>query len=121
MIVGVGLEQGYKGITRSFMENTNTDSMDDRVEHAYTALGVFGHLARMAVFGLIGWFLIKAALDYDPDEAVALDGAPPRSPTRPTGTAPRHRRRGPDRLRRLLARRVALPARLADRQAGTEP
>ena len=30
---------------------------------------------RMAVFGLIGWFLIKAALDFDPDEAVALDGA----------------------------------------------
>ena len=75
VIVGVGLQQGYKGITRSFMENTNTDSMDDRVEHAYTAFGVFGHLARMAVFGLIGWFLIKAALDFDPDEAVALDGA----------------------------------------------
>ena len=49
--------------------------MDDRVEHAYTGLGIFGHLARMVVFGLIGWFLIKAALDYNPDEAVALDGA----------------------------------------------
>lgn len=57
------------------MDGTNTSSMDDRVEHAYTAFGVFGHLARMAVFGLIGWCLIKAALDYDPDEAVALDGA----------------------------------------------
>jgi hypothetical protein len=29
----------------------------------------------MAVFGLIGWFLIKAAIDYKPKEAVALDGA----------------------------------------------
>ena len=29
----------------------------------------------MAVFGLIGWFVIKAAIDYKPDEAVALDGA----------------------------------------------
>lgn len=75
VIVGVGLQQGYKGVTRSFMEDTNTDSMDDRVEHAYTGLGIFGHLARMVVFGLIGWFLIKAALDYNPDEAVALDGA----------------------------------------------
>lgn len=75
VVIGVGLQQGYKGITRSFMEGTNTTSMDDRVEHAYTAFGVFGHLARMAVFGLIGWFLIKAALDFDPNEAVALDGA----------------------------------------------
>ena len=72
---GVGLQQGYKGITRSFMENTNTDRMPDHVERGYIALGVFGHLARMVVFGLIGYFLVKAALDFDPDKAVALDGA----------------------------------------------
>jgi hypothetical protein len=29
----------------------------------------------MVVFGLIGWFVIKAAIDYNPDEALALDGA----------------------------------------------
>lgn len=75
VVIGVGLQQGYKGITRSFMEATDTHSMDERVKHGYTAFGIFGHLARMAVFGLIGWFLIKAAIDYKPDEAVALDGA----------------------------------------------
>jgi hypothetical protein len=75
VVIGVGLQQGYKGVTRAFMEQTNTDSMDDRVEHAYTAFGIFGHLARMVVFGLIGWFVIKAAVEFDPDKAVALDGA----------------------------------------------
>jgi hypothetical protein len=75
VVVGVGLQQGYKGLTRSFMEGTDTNRMDDRVEHAYTAFGVFGHLARLVVFALIGAFLIKAALDFNPDEAVALDGA----------------------------------------------
>ena len=49
--------------------------MHDHVERGYTALGVFGHVARMVVFGLIGYFLVKAALDFNPDEAVALDGA----------------------------------------------
>jgi hypothetical protein len=29
----------------------------------------------MVVFGLIGVFLIKAAIDYDPKQAVGLDGA----------------------------------------------
>lgn len=29
----------------------------------------------MVVFGLIGIFLLKAALEYDPQEAVGLDGA----------------------------------------------
>ena len=29
----------------------------------------------MVVFALIGYFLVRAAIDYDPDEAVGLDGA----------------------------------------------
>jgi hypothetical protein len=27
------------------------------------------------VFALVGYFLIRAAIDYDPDKAVGLDGA----------------------------------------------
>ena len=41
----------------------------------YTALGVFGHVARAVIFALIGYGLIKAAIDYDPTEAIGLDGA----------------------------------------------
>ena len=33
------------------------------------------HLARMVVFGLVGVFLIKAAIDFNPSNAVGLDGA----------------------------------------------
>jgi hypothetical protein len=29
----------------------------------------------MVVFGLVGVFLVKAALEYDPNKAVGLDGA----------------------------------------------
>jgi hypothetical protein len=75
IIIGVGLEQGYKGVTRKFMEKADTGRMSEPVEKAYAAFGVFGHLARMVVFALIGWFVIKAAIDFDPDKAVALDGA----------------------------------------------
>jgi hypothetical protein len=75
IVVGVGLDQGRKGIKRDFLEDSKTEEMSHRVRKAFTALGVFGHLARMVVFALIGWFLIKAALDYDPDKAVGLDGA----------------------------------------------
>ena len=75
VMIGVGLDQGYKGIKRKFLEKSKTGEMSEGVERAFTALGVFGHLARMVVFGLIGYFLIKAAIDYDPDKAVGLDGA----------------------------------------------
>jgi uncharacterized protein DUF1206 len=40
-----------------------------------TGIGMFGHLARMVVFGLVGVFLIKAAADYNSSKAVGLDGA----------------------------------------------
>ncbi len=36
---------------------------------------MFGHLARMVVFGLVGYGLIKAAMDFDPQKAIGLDGA----------------------------------------------
>ena len=38
-------------------------------------LGTIGHLARMVVVGLVGIFLIKAAIDYNPNKAVGIDGA----------------------------------------------
>jgi hypothetical protein len=49
--------------------------MSDKVKRVFTALGVFGHLARMVVFVLIGYFFIRAAIDYNPDKAASLDGA----------------------------------------------
>jgi hypothetical protein len=75
IIVGVGLEQGYKAVKKKFLEESKTEQMSPRVRQAFTALGVAGYLARMVVFALIGYFLVKAALDYDPDKAIALDGA----------------------------------------------
>jgi Domain of Unknown Function (DUF1206) len=75
VVIGVGLQQGYKGIARKFLEQSKTEQMSQSVERGFTALGVFGHLARMVVFTLIGYFFIRAAIDYDPDKAVSLDGA----------------------------------------------
>jgi hypothetical protein len=75
IVIGVGLEQGYKGIKRKFLEKSKTEAMSESVERTFTALGVLGHLARMVVFVLIGYFFIRAAIDYDPHKAVSLDGA----------------------------------------------
>ena len=49
--------------------------MTPRVRRLIERLGVVGHLARMVVFGLIGVFLVKAAVDYNPNDAVGVDGA----------------------------------------------
>jgi hypothetical protein len=75
VLIGVGIDQGIKAVKGEFLEKSKTEEMTEGVERAFTVLGVFGHLARMVVFALIGWFLIKAAIDYDPNKAVGLDGA----------------------------------------------
>ncbi len=75
VLIGVALYQGYKGLARKFMETANTAEMDHRLKRAYEVLGVFGHLARMVVFGLTGYGLLAAASDYEPHKAIGLDGA----------------------------------------------
>jgi hypothetical protein len=49
--------------------------MSDTEERVFTGVGVVGHMARGVVFGLMGFFLVRAAWQYDPKEAVGLDGA----------------------------------------------
>jgi hypothetical protein len=75
ILLVVAAEQAYKGITRKFLEQSKTEQMSEGTEKAFTILGVVGHLSRTVVFGLIGYFLIKSAIDYQPKEAVGLDGA----------------------------------------------
>jgi hypothetical protein len=75
ILIGVAIYQAYKGLARKFLEDANTGEMSEGVEKGYTALGVFGHVARAVIFALIGYGLLKAALDYNPKEAIGLDGA----------------------------------------------
>jgi hypothetical protein len=63
----------YRGVTRKFEEKLR--GMDERAERAAVAVGIVGHLARGVVFGLVAWFLAKAAVQHDPHDAVGLDGA----------------------------------------------
>jgi hypothetical protein len=41
----------------------------------FLKLGQVGLIARAAVFALVGYFLIRAAIAFDPRDAVGLDGA----------------------------------------------
>src|ERR1035441_7537109 len=75
ILIGVALFQGYKGVSKKFLDDSKTREMSREVKRGVTAIGIFGHLARMVVFGLIGYGLVKAAVDYDPRTAIGLDGA----------------------------------------------
>jgi hypothetical protein len=67
--IGAGLWNLYRGISKKFEDKWRDHSSIGSVA------GVVGHVARFVVFALIGVFAIKAAAQYDPKEAVGLDGA----------------------------------------------
>jgi hypothetical protein len=73
--IGVALYQGYRGVTKDFLEDAKTEQMSRATRTWVGWIGMVGYLARMVVFGLVGVFLVKAAVDFDPKQAVGLDGA----------------------------------------------
>jgi Domain of Unknown Function (DUF1206) len=75
VMIGVALYQGYRGVTKKFLEESKTAEMGPRNRQWIAVVGTVGHLARMIVFGLVGIFLVKAAVDFNPRKAVGLDGA----------------------------------------------
>jgi hypothetical protein len=75
VLIGVALYQGYRGVSRDFLEDSKTEQMSPRVRAWVEWIGCFGHIARGVVFALVGIFLIKAAVEFDPTKAIGLDGA----------------------------------------------
>lgn len=65
----------YRSLTKKFREHLREHEMGNTERRSAIVVGVAGHAARAVVFGLIGAFLIKAALEYDPNEAIGIDGA----------------------------------------------
>lgn len=73
--LAAGVFNLYRGSTGKFREKLKLVKLSDAEDSAYTAIGVVGFVARGIVFGLIGLFLVRAAYQYDPEEAVGIDGA----------------------------------------------
>jgi hypothetical protein len=75
VIIGVGVHQLVAAFRRDFMDELDTTSVSAGSRHWIERLGTIGIAARGVVFGLVGWFVIKAAIDYNANEATGLDGA----------------------------------------------
>lgn len=75
VFLGVAAYQAYRGVTRKFLHDSKTEEMPPEVKRWIARIGTVGHLARAVVFGIVGAFLIKAAVDYNGRTAVGLDGA----------------------------------------------
>lgn len=75
IIIAVGCYQAYQAFSKDFMEELQTHRMNATERTWMRRLGVLGHSARAVVFGLIGLFVVRAAVQFDPQESSGLDGA----------------------------------------------
>jgi hypothetical protein len=84
-MVMVGAWHMSKAYTQKFLDDLDLDRHGSTVAKTVTALGCAGWAARGAVFALVGWFLIQAAMDHDPNQAAGIDEALKRVVSEPAG------------------------------------
>lgn len=75
VFIGVGAYQAYLSVSRKFLKDSKTMYLSETGLRGFTLVGVIGLAARAVTFGLVGAFLLKAAIEFDAREAVGLDGA----------------------------------------------
>jgi hypothetical protein len=73
--LAAGIYNGYRSLTGKFRKHLREHEIGKAARPWTIAVGVFGHAARGVVFALIGVFLLRAALQFDAQEAIGIDGA----------------------------------------------
>ena len=84
-LIAVSLYQLQDAVRGRFAKDNKTSRMDARAREVFMLLGRVGLTARALVFGLVGYFLVRAAIDFNPKEAVGIDGALARLHQQPLG------------------------------------
>ena len=86
IVIIVGLVQFYRAWTAEFMQEYALSQMRASAVTWARRVGRLGLSARGITFALIGWFLIRAALQYDSSEAGGLGKALATLAAQPYGT-----------------------------------
>jgi large-conductance mechanosensitive channel len=73
--IAYAVYQFYKAYTAKFREKLKTNEMSRKMEEYAVMTGRIGLTARGIVFGIIGVFLMQAAINYNPSQTTGLSGA----------------------------------------------
>lgn len=75
IIVGFGAYELWRAFRADFRNRLDLSTLGPAGQRRVILFGRLGMAARGIVFGIIGWFLLRAALQYDPQEARGLETA----------------------------------------------
>jgi hypothetical protein len=72
-VVAYGAGSIYRGVTGKFADDLKLGQIRSTMRKWFCRAGTFGWCARGVVLGLIGAFLVKAAIEFDPKESKGID------------------------------------------------
>ena len=75
VVIAIAVGLTVRGLKTDFEKHLDTGRMSQTTFKAVRRLGQVGYVARGIVFGLVGIFVCKAAMDYQPDKASGFDVA----------------------------------------------
>jgi hypothetical protein len=84
-VIGIGVYFLVKAVTGKFEKELEHRSVGPLSWSAIRKMGVVGWIGRAAMMGLIGVFLVRAAIQFDPNEARGLDDSLRRIADHPFG------------------------------------
>lgn len=74
-VVAIGISFVYRGVTASFRDELDGRGVGPIGHSSIVRLGQAGWVGRGTMMLLVGWFVVRAAATFDPDDAQGLDGA----------------------------------------------
>lgn len=84
-LIAISLYQLYDAVRGGFADDSKTERMSRGERRVFMTLGHVGLTARALVFAVVGYFLLRAAIDFDANSAVGVDGALARLHHEPLG------------------------------------
>jgi hypothetical protein len=85
IVIGAGLYRLIKGLRKDVDDELDLSGMSPERIRWNRWLGAVGEVGRGIAIGLIGFFLLRAAITFDPNQATGLDGALRRLAVEPWG------------------------------------
>ena len=75
VLLAQGVWNGWRGVTQKFEKDLKKFEMSEAQRRWTSRIGSFGHLARMVAYFVCSFFLVRAAIRYEPQKGVGLDAS----------------------------------------------
>lgn len=75
LLIAISVYQIYDALKGNFANDSKTRQMGSIERRVFMALGHVGLTSRALVFGVVGYFVMRTAIEFNANDAIGVDGA----------------------------------------------